>query len=63
MRLLRMKQVENKTGSCGTHIRRMEKAGQFPARVEISERAYGYVEEEVDAWIEERMAARKPQAA
>ena len=63
MRILRMKQVEVKTGSCGTHIRRMEKAGRFPARVKISERAYGYVEEEVDSWIQERMDARKHQAA
>ena len=63
MRLLRIKQVEERINTSGTHIRRMEKAGQFPARVEISERSYGYSEEEVDDWIEKRLAARKHQAA
>ncbi len=59
MRILRMKKVEDKIDISGTHIRRMEKTGQFPARVKISERAYGYIEEEVDAWIKKRLAARK----
>lgn len=63
MIILRMRQVEAKTGNCGTHIRRMEKAGHFPIRVKISERAFGYIEEEIDRWIEERMAARKCDAA
>ena len=63
MRILRIKQVEQKINTSGTHIRRMEKAGQFPARVEISKRSFGYCENEVDAWIKERLAARKSQAA
>ncbi len=62
MKLLRLKQVEQRIDTSGTQIRRLEKAGNFPSRVKISERAYGYVEEEVDAWIEERLAARKHQA-
>lgn len=63
MKLLRMKQVEEKVGVCGVHIRRLEKAGKFPARVEISERAFGYLEKEVDHWIASRLTARKNQAA
>ena len=63
MRLLRLKQVEQQIDISGTHIRRMEKAGQFPARVQISERTYGYSEDEVNAWIRRRLAARKSQAA
>ncbi len=59
MRILRMKKVEEKAGISGTHIRRLEKDGLFPERVKISERAYGYIEEEVDAWIKKRLAARK----
>ena len=59
MRLLRIKEVEKRVGISGTHIRRLERAGQFPVRAEISERSYGYSEEEVDRFIEERLAARK----
>lgn len=62
MRILRLKQVEEKINTSGTHIRRLEKAGKFPSRVKLSERAYGYVEDEVDAWIEERLAARNQAA-
>ena len=44
-------------------LRAIERAGNFPARAEISERSFGYAEDEVDHWIEERLAARKVQAA
>ena len=63
MRLLRIKEVEKRVGISGTQIRRLERAGHFPARAEISERSFGYAEDEVDHWIEERLAAREVQAA
>jgi len=36
----------------------LEDAGQFPRRVPITERTYGYVEDELDALTEARIAAR-----
>jgi prophage regulatory protein len=45
-----------------THLLRMEAAGKFPKRVRMNPsdpRGYcGYVESEVDAWIEARAAER-----
>jgi prophage regulatory protein len=40
------------------HLWRLEKAGKFPKRVPIGASRYGYLEAEVDAWINARIAAR-----
>jgi prophage regulatory protein len=37
---------------------RLEKAGKFPKRVHISPGKVGWVEREIEAYIEERIAAR-----
>lgn len=39
------------------HISRLEKAGKFPQRVKFGARVF-WVEDEVDAWIQERIAER-----
>ncbi len=45
------------------HLRRLEAAGQFPKRVQVTERSHAYVEEELQALIEARIAARDNRAA
>ena len=40
------------------HIRRLETAGQFPLRVQLGQCRVAYVAEEVEEWIEKRIAAR-----
>ena len=40
------------------HIRRLEMAGQFPSRVQLGQCRVAYVAEEVEEWIEKRIAAR-----
>jgi prophage regulatory protein len=40
------------------HLWRLEKAGKFPKRVPVGASRYGYVEEEIDAYIAARIAAR-----
>jgi prophage regulatory protein len=40
------------------HLWRLEKAGKFPKRVPIGPGRYGYVEAEIDAYIEAKIAAR-----
>ena len=37
---------------------RLERAGKFPKRVPISASRYGYVEQEIDEFVEQRIAAR-----
>jgi prophage regulatory protein len=45
------------------HLWRLEKAGKFPKRVPVGASRYGYLEAEVDAWINARIAARDNAAA
>jgi prophage regulatory protein len=40
------------------HRLQMEAQGKFPKRVKVGERKYGYVEDEIDAWLKERAALR-----
>ena len=44
-----------------THVTRLEKAGLFPRRVKLGAGRVGWVEEEIDAWIESRIAERDGQ--
>jgi prophage regulatory protein len=49
---------------CRDHLARLERRGKFPARVQVGERRVGWLEEEIDAYIAERVAARRePEAA
>jgi prophage regulatory protein len=41
-----------------SHIWRLEKAGKFPKRVAISAGRYGYIESEVDAYLDQKIAER-----
>jgi prophage regulatory protein len=45
------------------HLWRLEKAGKFPKRVPIGAGRYGYVEAEIDAYIEAKIAARDASSA
>lgn len=40
------------------HLMRLEKAGLFPRRVQLGANKVGWLEHEVDAWIEARAAQR-----
>src|SRR5882757_4470948 len=45
------------------HLWRLEKAGKFPKRVPIGAGRYGYVETEIDAYIDAKIAERDASAA
>ena len=40
------------------HLWRLERADKFPKRVPIGAGRYAYIEAEVDAWIDARIAER-----
>ena len=40
------------------HLGRLEAAGQFPRRIHLTPGAVAWAEDELDAWLEERAAAR-----
>ena len=50
-RILRGKEVERRTGLSRTSRYELEKAGKFPKRRRISDRASGYLESEIQEWI------------
>ena len=58
LRIIREKECDRLTGTHSSQRYRLEAAGLFPARVKISEKAVGWIEGEVLAWIKGRMALR-----
>jgi prophage regulatory protein len=59
VRLIREKQILERTGLSRTQRWRLEREGRFPARVQLSERSFGWIESEVEAWIAERVRERR----
>lgn len=58
LRILRRPEVAAVTGLSPTRIHELERKGEFPARVRLSERACGWRSDEVEEWI-----ASRPRAA
>lgn len=52
MRFLRLPEVKIRTGLGETRILELEKAGKFPKRIKISDRAVAWVESELEEWQE-----------
>ena len=62
-KLLRKPKVISKTGISGPTIWRLEKAGKFPKRLQISPGAVGWLEQDIDEWIESRtVVGARPEA-
>lgn len=40
------------------HLRRLEASTEFPKRIPLGPNSIGWVEDEIDAWVEARIAAR-----
>lgn len=58
LRILRMTDVEDRTGLGRTTIVELERQGMFPRRVPLTRATAGYVESEVADWIEGRKRLR-----
>lgn len=55
-KILRMKQVAERCGVCRALIYRYIRAGKFPASVRLGERAVGWRESDVEAWLSSRQS-------
>jgi prophage regulatory protein len=53
-KILRQAVVAERVALSVPQIWRLEKAGNFPSRIQISAGAVGWFEDEIDAWIEAR---------
>ena len=52
MKVLRLPSVSEMTGLSRVTIWRKERAGKFPSRVQLGPNSVGWIEEEVEDWIE-----------
>lgn len=60
MQVARLPAVEAKTGIKKTKIYKLMREGKFPPCIKLAGgRAVGWLEHELDNWIEEQVAARK----
>ena len=55
MRILSAKEVAEKTSFSTGHLRSLAKENKFPKPVQISENRSGWLEEDVNKWIESRI--------
>jgi prophage regulatory protein len=58
IRILRLAQVLNVTGLGKTKIYQLQAEGDFPMRIQITDHSVGWIEEEVQAWLAQRVATR-----
>lgn len=58
VRVLPYPKLREKVDYTRQYLSRLEKLGLFPQRVHLGEHKVGWLEHEVDAWIEARAAER-----
>lgn len=61
-RILRLKDVLRCTGLGKTKIYDMQADGTFPPSIKLGERAVGWLQSEVDAWVQQRLQSRHTDA-
>ncbi len=60
--IIRLKQVQTRTGRSRSSIYADAKVGRFPAPINIGPRAVGWLETEINEWLAERIAASRKMA-
>jgi len=60
-RILRLKEVIQKTGLSRSSIYQFMKDGEFPKSIELGARAVGWLESEIDLWVKRRVFLRNTQ--
>jgi len=63
MKFLRIRQVMQATGLSRMTIYRLELAGKFPKRRQLSENSVAWLEADISAWIDSRPVTRLRAAA
>lgn len=53
--LIRRRELRRRIPYSDVHVWRLERAGQFPNRVQLGPRSVAWYEDEVDAWCAERI--------
>lgn len=58
LRVIRLQEVESRTGLRRSAIYQHAGQGTFPKPIRLGGKAAGWIESEIDAWIAQRIAAR-----
>ncbi|ULH12259.1 AlpA family transcriptional regulator [Serratia marcescens] len=61
--LIRLPDVQRRTGYSKAWIYRLMSQGKFPASVKIGTRAIAFVESEIDDWVNQRIAESRKEVA
>jgi len=61
--LIRLSEVQRRTGYSKAWIYRLLKESRFPQSVKIGSRAIAFVESEIDEWIDQRIAESRKENA
>ncbi|AHE69372.1 transcriptional regulator [Enterobacter ludwigii] len=61
--LIRLPEVQRRTGYSKPWIYRLIQQKRFPASVKIGTRAIAFVESEIDEWVAKRIAESRGEAA
>jgi len=59
--ILRLNATLKKTGLSRSALYSKISKGEFPKQISLSERSIGFLESEVESWIDERVKASRPQ--
>jgi prophage regulatory protein len=51
--------VFGRVGYCRSHVHKLISKGEFPQPIKLGQRASGWLESEIDAWLEERINSRE----
>lgn len=58
--ILRLPEVIKRTGIPRSSIYSAIKEGQFPAPIQLGARRVGFLEKEIDSWLEDRIKQSRP---
>lgn len=62
-RVIRRPELIERVGLSDVTLWRLERMGRFPKRVQLGGQAVGWLEVEIDAWLDERAAEREQRPA
>lgn len=57
LRVIRFPELYRKVGLCRSQVWRLEKEGDFPKSIQLGKNSKGWIESDIDAWLQERKAA------
>ncbi|MBH1971739.1 AlpA family transcriptional regulator [Moraxellaceae bacterium AER2_44_116] len=59
-RIIRLSEVVTRVGLCRASIYNLIKAGDFPSQIKLGLNSVGWVESEVQTWINSRVQSSRP---